>query len=68
MPAILVLERLRQEDHEFQASPGFLGRTCLKTKQNKKNQGSSGSLVRRIPLMVSWVGLLEQIALVTVWV
>jgi hypothetical protein len=37
-PVIPVMERLRQEDHEFKAGLSYLSRCCLKkTKQNKTN-------------------------------
>jgi hypothetical protein len=38
---ILALRRLRQEDHEFEASLGCIhGKTCLKKKNKNKKQNS----------------------------
>jgi hypothetical protein len=45
MPAIPVPRRLRQEDHEFEASLGCIVRSCLKKKKKSEigccNVGSS---------------------------
>jgi hypothetical protein len=38
MLVILVLERQRKEDHEFEASLSFIVRPCLLTKPNKRNK------------------------------
>jgi hypothetical protein len=44
---IPALGRLSQEDHEFQASLGYIWRTCLKNKQtNKKKMPVQGVLVQ----------------------
>jgi hypothetical protein len=32
------LGRLRQEDHRFEASLGFIARSCLKRKKKKKDE------------------------------
>jgi hypothetical protein len=37
-PVIPVLRRLRQENHEFMANLGYLGRSCLKKKKKKEDQ------------------------------
>jgi hypothetical protein len=37
MPAIPAFERLRQEDREFKASPGYI-ETISKTKQSKQTK------------------------------
>jgi hypothetical protein len=37
-PLILVLRRLRQEDHEFKATLGCTARHCLKKKKKKKKK------------------------------
>jgi hypothetical protein len=41
MPVIPALEKMRQEDHDFQARPGYIARPCLKqTDLKKKIPGS----------------------------
>jgi hypothetical protein len=35
MPVILTLRRLRQEDHNLEASSGYIAKPCLKTKKIK---------------------------------
>jgi hypothetical protein len=37
-PVIPALGRLRREGHEFQASPGYRTRPCLKTKTKQTNK------------------------------
>lgn len=37
IPAILVLLRIRQEDHEFETNLGYIVRPCLKGKKIKKD-------------------------------
>jgi hypothetical protein len=41
MPVVPALRRLRQEDHEFEASLGSLARSCLKTKTKRQNYRDS---------------------------
>jgi hypothetical protein len=41
MPLIPALRRLRQEGHEFKASPGYLERTSHKTKLKYKSVKST---------------------------
>jgi hypothetical protein len=38
LPVIPALRRLRQEDHEFLASLGYIARLCLKNKNKKKKE------------------------------
>jgi hypothetical protein len=38
MPEIPALKRLRQEDQEFKARPGYLVSPCLKIKSKPTNQ------------------------------
>jgi hypothetical protein len=38
MPITPALRRLRQEDHEFNISLGFMARPCLKKNQPNKQQ------------------------------
>jgi hypothetical protein len=50
MPVLLALGRLREKDHGFEASLGYIGRTCLKSNNSnnkikqKQNQGAGGSV------------------------
>jgi hypothetical protein len=46
MSAIPALGRLRQEDHQFEVSMGYVTRPCLKNKNNKKpNRISSNGII-----------------------
>jgi hypothetical protein len=36
MPVILALRRLRQADYEFEASQGYIARSCLQKSQINK--------------------------------
>ena len=41
---ILVLRRLRQEDHECEGSPGYIVRPCLKIITNSNNSNKTMKL------------------------
>jgi hypothetical protein len=50
MPVIAVLGRLRQEDHKFKTSLGYISRICLKKKKikttpkSKPNQNNNNKI------------------------
>jgi hypothetical protein len=47
MPVILTLRRLRQEDHNLEASSGYIAKPCLKTKKSKHLFGKCCSRPKR---------------------
>jgi hypothetical protein len=42
MPAITELRRLKQLDHELEASLGYIMRTCQKEKRKERKEGREG--------------------------
>jgi hypothetical protein len=55
MPIIPALGKLRQEDHELQASLGYLVRPCLKTKTNPHTTATANpvfSIIKRKCILI----------------